>query len=459
MVAVVYHAIGGGTSISTYNLLSGTHTYSHRVSEGCVVASIWTHDECFRFITMKQSPTTLTVWQVGFASIHTLTKVESFPGPGISVDPEHVLFLPTRSRFAFPHVGIWDIQDSLIQEIPITNTSYNMSFSSDGRFFVYTDSAGIHLWEESSPGYVLRGRLAGSHSRPLLSPNGKSITTSVGDEIQLWHTADQITSLSSAPTRPFGLRTQFLLDFSPDGSVAAAVLQGGGVVTVIDLKSGNPRSIIDTGMLIFGLRVAGNTITVFDGWRIVAWEPSAGDHVLDINDGVRTVTLGPPAPHPEYVRIAAISRDLNRIATLSRKDNTITSGYYVAIYDMSTGNHLVGTTCQYMDVLWITSEGCEIGLLRERRVGARKIIKDGKSNVLRLKRLPKNTRLPGGYPWESSHGYDITDDGWILDSRKKRVMWLPHHWRKDERDRMWDGRFLGLLDQELPEPIIIELGE
>jgi hypothetical protein len=102
MVAVAYMDWGedctGVTVISTYNLLSGTHIYSHRVSEGRIVASIWTHGECLRFVTVK--PGSITIWEVGFTSIHTLAEVESLPAPD-DIGSEEPLFLPTRSRLAF----------------------------------------------------------------------------------------------------------------------------------------------------------------------------------------------------------------------------------------------------------------------------------------------------------------------------------------------------------------------
>ena len=57
-----------------------------------------------------------------------------------------------------------------------------------------------------------------------------------------------------------------------------------------------------------------------------------------------------------------------------------------------------------------------------------------------------------------SRGHEFTSDGWILDSRKKRVMWLPHHWRsKFYLEWVWEGRFLGLLDGDLLEPVVLEL--
>ena len=81
MVAVAYRdprTATGITGVSTYNLPSGTHIlYSHHISKGHIVASIWTHGECLRFIVVE--PGTITVWQVGFDSLHTLEKVESFP--------------------------------------------------------------------------------------------------------------------------------------------------------------------------------------------------------------------------------------------------------------------------------------------------------------------------------------------------------------------------------------------
>ena len=451
-----------GTGISTYNLLSGTRTYSHIVTEGRVVASIWTHDEFLRFVTVK--PGTITMWQVGFASIHTLAMVESFPTPDNINYSEDALFLPTRSRFTSPNLGIWDVQGSkLLLEIPINGPT---SFSSDGRFFVYKELyAGIQLWEESPAGYILRGKLGSGinirrYSRPLLSPNGKSIVTSTYYETQLWRIADPIASLSSAPTSG----SHFLLDFSSDGSVAAAARAWNEMVTVIDLKSGNPRLIIDTEMEIWRLWVTGNTVTVFDWGKVVAWELPAGEHVLNtratINNSVRTIKLDHLAPPSLPSHITEISCDLNYIVALWEVGDTVPSDHRLDIYD-TTGNHLIHTIAHAVDELWITPDGCEVGFSATGgRVGGWKIIKDGNSNVIGLEPLPENMRPPGGYPRRSSHGYDIADDGWILNSRKKRVMWLPHYWRKpNEWDRMWDGRFLGLIHDELQEPVIVELGE
>ena len=63
---------------------------------------------------------------------------------------------------------------------------------------------------------------------------------------------------------------------------------------------------------------------------------------------------------------------------------------------------------------------------------------------------------PGVPPWESSRGYRVTDDGWILSPTQKRLLWLPYRWRSTEDQRRWGGRFLGLLLHELPEVVILE---
>ena len=47
MVTFVYRGSKSNavTGISAYNLISGTHIYSHRVSEKRIVVQIWTHGE------------------------------------------------------------------------------------------------------------------------------------------------------------------------------------------------------------------------------------------------------------------------------------------------------------------------------------------------------------------------------------------------------------------------------
>jgi len=87
------------------------------------------------------------------------------------------------------------------------------------------------------------------------------------------------------------------------------------------------------------------------------------------------------------------------------------------------------------------------------------IIKGENSDLIELEWMRQTNDSSGRHPWESSLGYDIHQDGWIFDSKKKRVVWLPHSWRVDERYWIWGGRFLGLMNDALLEPIILELYE
>ena len=342
-----------------------------------------------------------------------------------------------------------------------------MYFSPSGCLFACkTCIHGIHLWKDSPAGYVFHRelppniggfadtRLSGAIG-PFLSPNGESIIASKNGMTQLWHITDPTIPYSSIPTQP--TLADFLLEFSPDGSLATFAKLGGNIATVLDLELGNPRLIIDTGMRICGLRVAGDTVVVVDEERIITWNLPAGGHVLNteatINDSVRTIMLNHPTPAYGRLLATQISSDFN-YAVIMRS-----GGGGLGIYDMAAGNHLTGITTDVGDIPWITRDGCEVWDAYGYPDKGWKIIKDGKSRIVGLERLPENALPSEGYPWTSSHGHDVTKDGWIFNSRKERLLWLPHRWRKDKWSWKWDGRFFGLLDNELPEPVIIELRE
>lgn len=85
-----------------------------------------------------------------------------------------------------------------------------------------------------------------------------------------------------------------------------------------------------------------------------------------------------------------------------------------------------------------------------------KIIKDNESGITKLGR---NLHSPVVPPWDSSKGYKVTDDGWILSPTQKPLLWLPHHWRSHGMSRTWSSQFLGLLHGELLEIVIFEFFE
>ena len=86
-----------------------------------------------------------------------------------------------------------------------------------------------------------------------------------------------------------------------------------------------------------------------------------------------------------------------------------------------------------------------------------KITQDYKSGATQLQSLGRTGYSKGArLPLELTHGYEVTDDGWILSPTEKRILWLPHHWRSKEYHREWSGQFLGLLHCELPKVVILE---
>ena len=457
IVVFAYRALRNDTSISTYNLISGTRIYFHRSSEGHIIAPIWTHGEFLRFATVK--PGSITIWEVGFTSEHTLAEIESLPAPDDTGSGEH-LFLPTLSRLAFildEAVLIWDARDSKIL-LNFTGGSCPMglSFSSDGRLFACGSyGQGVHLWKESPTGYVLHQKLVsglrGHLITPFLSPDGELIITSKFREIQLWRTTDPINPPSSLLLQPTG-ETDFVLAFSPDKSFVASGQLGGNIATIIDLKSGDLRLTVDTGMKICGLGVTGSTAIVVGEGKIITWDLPVDDCVLDaranIHDSVQTIVFDYLPARREMAISASISPDFNHLV-IARG-----GGSGLDIYDMSTGKHVVGVTVSVFRP-WFTRDGREVRC--ESR--GQKIIRGRGSDIIGLEPVGDDDDPSGGRLWESSHGHEVTDDGWILDSRKKRVIWLPHHWRVYEEDQMWDERFLALFGRELPEPIIIELDE
>ena len=441
--------------ISIYNLISETHIYSHRVSEGRLIAQIWTHGEFLRFATLKSG--SITIWELGFTSERALAEIESLPAPDDVGHSRERLFLPTPSRLAFilqDTVLIWDARDSkFLLNFAGDGWTSELSFSSGGRFFACRVALQVYLWKESPAGYLLHRKLASSFDDgPFLSPDGASIITSESYSTQLWRTTDLINPLYSALPQS-AKQTDFILAFSPDKSFMATGELRGNIATIIDLKSGDPRLIIDTGMDICGLGVTGSTAIVVGHGRIITWNLPAGDCVLDaranIYDSVRTTVFNHPLQLSIRPHSASISPDLNHFVI------TRGNGRGLDIYDTSTGKHVAGATADSAFLPRFTRDGREVW---DDCCGW-EIIKGGGSDVIGLEPLQRGHTPSGGHFWKSSRGHYATDDGWIVDSREKQVLWLPHHWRAERRFQMCDGLFLALLYCGQLEPIIIELYE
>ena len=444
------HSYDDSTStISTYNILSGTHIYSHSV-EKLKLKEICAHGECLRYAVVESRA--ITIWEVGFTSTHTPAKVESLSLPANFPYGGSYHFSPTFSRVVFFTNGtchIWDTQCSkyLLDSTAVT-AGGRCSFSADGHFLICKLNGEVHIWKESPTGYIFHQKVT-STDYSTLSPNGELFLTQGGSAAQLWHTTDSgiphpTTSTNVSLWSP-------LLVFSPDKTLAAVAEWGDVVVTVVDLKSGIPRLIIDTDMEVYGMGVSGGTIVVFgcgdsmSANKIVTWNIPDGVPNLkaNIDDSVKTVTVD-GRPSSELYSAISVSPDLHHFIFEEPKE--------LYLCDVLTGQQLTSAPKCLSGSAWFTQDGCGVWSHWE----GWKIIKDGESNTIKLEYLGRTRCPPGERPWQCPPDYKVTD-GWILHSSGKRLLWLPPQWWPGQYDRVWGGQFLALVNRKLPEVLILGL--
>ena len=449
-------------NVYTFDLPSRTRLGPLVVPGGKPIRPIWTHDEYLRFATIH--PGLIIIWEVEFTLKHPPTQVESFPIPDEVVYGREFLFLPVLYRLAFTTnktIQVLDVKASklLLKSAQVYN-SYPESFSSDGRFLALTTDAGeVHIWKESPAGYALHQQppfLLGELESLFLSPKGGSIIFTSGGTINLWHTGDQTLFPPSLLTE--GPQLDFLLAFSPDEKSAAFAELYGNVVTILDLRSGDSRLTIDTGMRAESVGVAGGTVIVVEKRKIATWNLHGGDRAFNasINDGVRTVMLD-----GDSVGLPSLSPDLSRIVTMRGKPQW---DYGPGIYDVPTGKCLAMATTLVDYNPRFTRDGREVWtsscfLTNVPQYEGLEIVEDSVSGTMELIPLEETLYPSRTFFWDSIRGYKVTDDGWVLSPTRKRLLWLPHRWRSDQEDhRIWSGRFLG-LSHRISEVVILEFVE
>ena len=449
-------------NITAYDLLLGTRISHFRALTGRIAPQVWTHGGCIRFVTVKDR--SITISEVGFTLTHAPIEVESFPVPDRIARAHNYLFLPALSRFAFvPPYGVegwievWDARYSRSLLKCAENGAPMMSFSTDGHLFAYmaNDGREIHVWKESATGYKLHQRLPSPSLRVqklVLSPNGRAITMA-STSIYLWSTAGPTHPLSiiSAPSE-----THFVLAFSTNGLLAAIAREWENTITVVNLKSGDRRLAIETGMGIRALGMTGSTLIAVDDKKAVAWTMPMGDDAFNaranINDSVRTTILDQRWFNRCRFNYVLISPGRNRIAVADYSAGRGT----LSIYDISSGKCLGDVKMETVGTPWLTPDGREVWIADSLFARGWAIVEDEESDLIELEPLESTAFPPELSPCGSSSGHHV-HDGWVLNSARERILWLPHHWRSEGWCRRWSGQFLGLLHKELPEAVILEL--
>ena len=457
-------------TIYIYNVLSGTHIHSHQARD-VFGGKVWTHGEYIRYATFASK--SITIWEFGFASRHEPTQVESLPTPDnfCSSSP---LIHPTLFRFAFVNwwqVQVWDGRGSRflldytdIEKLP------EMSFSLDGRLFACgTIGQDIYLWKESPTGYVPHGMFHSSYESPKnhISPDGGLIAGWGDSGVQVWRTMDPATSLSGISTQPLHHTGIHKVEFSPGDMFAAITRMQDNVVTVLDLRSGDPWLVIETGVRVDGLGVGRSAIVVAGEGKIVTWDLSAGNCALNarvnIGDSARTTTFDMRSSNsfiPDTV-VLSISPDFRCMAISVKSNSSLEwSASELYLYNVSTGLCLayVDVDLEWGKTPWFVPGGHEVwGVACAGQAEGWSIVEDNESEVIDLEYIGLTAVPPGGFPWKSSHGYDVMNDGWVFSPSGKRLLWLPPDARPGETDMAWSGQFLALLPPALPEPILLEL--
>ena len=472
--------------IITYNLLFMTHVHAgpYYLPRG-IMNLIWTHREHLQFATRKSGY--ITTWEIEFTLMGPPVEVSSLKVPteidGKEINDEvDFLFLPIVSRIAFSlqdAVFIWDAQATkfLLKSGPMSTPGFTYdydkdfirakSFSSSGHIFacMAVDDC-VRVWKESPTGYMLHQQftLHGAVNKDYcpfklcVSPNGESIIGYHSGKVNLWHTRDQITSISNVSTQ--GNSTEhFLLAFSPDEVLAAFVQGKGDTVTVVNLQSSDSQLTINVGIKVQGLAVTESAIVTASQEEVVVWNILGGNCSLDIEGKVTNdIHIRLPELKFQKIRCLSVSRDFSHIFVFAGSP----SSSNLLVLDSSRKKHVGGINIDHcLRFAQLTPDGCEIQAQRVRPHGIMrwKIVKGRKSGSVELESLAE---LPLTPPWESSLGYEVMDKCWVLSPTKERLLWLPHQWREAgyahsaSEGRRWSGQFLGLGYCELSEVVILE---
>ena len=203
--------------------------------------------------------------------------------------------------------------------------------------------------------------------------------------------------------------------------------------------------------------MAEDIVIVVGEEEIVTWNLHGGDRAF--NDSIPTTIpyrslLSRDPDVPTYM---SISPDLSRIVVA--REFPLPRGCSLEVGDVSTGTCLTRIATANVLRPRFTQDGREVWAANGHSFGEQcEITEDSESGAVEL-RLRRTEGPSRELFWETSRGYRITDDWWVLSPTRKRLLWLPHHWRTKERNRMWSGRFLGLLHGELSEVVILEFLE
>ena len=362
-------------------------------------------------------------------------------------------------------VTILDIRDSrVLFQVEAPGPIYVSPghFSPDGSFFAYkTLQQKIHVWKRTPTGYtpwtslILRSAVGGF----TFSPTASSILSWGTEGIQVWRLDHRVDFPPPEP-RDSTLRDHgFLVACSAGGTYVASVRWQESTAVVLDLDSGATLQSIVTGIEVFDIKMASDTIFAVGIHELLSWRIEGG-RIADVASVVRRKTFS--------------DSDLAHVGPMQLSVSF--NGYYhrILLIDgnvcfLRRGDIITQTTMQQTIVRNPTffPEGLFVCHIWEGRCQQKKPLQP---HILSTPRPGPSAKgrnhaiVPLTRPWtlgsflRPSSGYRIVcgeKTHWVADRKGRKLLWLPLHWRSSAPT--WSSNCLAFLDGGFPEPVIIRL--
>ena len=477
-----------GTTFLMYDGLKGTKACEGRLpSDG--FGAHWIYEESLRYATISTFDGVINIYELRPTSAPLFSLVESFPVPshdaGFSFSPVpfHVSFIMVEG------VLIIDVRDSKIllqvdtAELLYTSPGY---FSPDGLFFACGtyEKDRICVWKNTPTGYT-----PWSHLKLRLpfegfsfSPASISILSWSSRGIQLLHPDNRLNPPSPSGVGPRRQPRGHLVAYSASGAHIAIARRSDSRVVILNPRSGTLRQPIDTGALIWDIRIVEDTIFVADGHKLVSWNLEAGgmeDETVAIGARGKYLTLSHDCSQIAFA-------DDKTVFLYDVKAQKILENYAVdmEVIDirLSPNQHGIQLIMRSLlpnpfkpprsptdrgllvpDPEYLTAhkrhEECSLGRLfpGDSVYYFMELEMKDEGFVINAPRERLGSTRPIGCHLQS-HGYRVgSRSGWVEDSRGGKLLWLPPSWRTvDGLDIKWDGNFLALVGGQHTAPIIIE---
>jgi len=337
-------------------------------------------------------------------------------------------------------------------------------FSSDGCFFACgTEEPGILVWKNESTNYIpwsnIRTRLP--FKGISFSPTTSSILTWGIEGIQLLKLGNQ--PFTPSPDKVKHHHSNHLVAYSADRTYITTAHHEDNVVTVLTPSLDTPP--IDIGMEIMDIKIVNNIVFVANKHMLTQWDLETGERMHSIH-GVGKVAIDKPMVISPHTKHLALSDDLSWVAF-------DTGEMAVFLYDTRATEivaeyQLVG---EVVDIKFSPNQD-ELWLLTHTMNEYEHPFSLNVNPQILYSLVELEIAVGGGFgnatvksledewSWVNafSHGYYIGKSRqWVVDSRGRKLLWLPPNWRvKHWEDVRWNGNFLALVNSHHQGPIIIQ---